>query len=185
MGNKKPTKKSKSSTNSTSNDSDLLPFVSICTPTYNRRPFFPMAIECFNNYDYPKDRMEWIIVDDGSDSVEDLVKDIPQVRYFREEKQMVLGRKRNYMHEKAKGDIIVYQDDDDYYPPDRVSHAVEKLMSDPKVMAGGSTVLFLYFKHIQQMYRFGPYSQNHATAGTFAFKRELLWFWSSRTRTIL
>jgi NACalpha-BTF3-like transcription factor/glycosyltransferase involved in cell wall biosynthesis len=174
MGNKKPTKKSKSSTNSTSNDSDLLPFVSICTPTYNRRPFFPMAIECFNNYDYPKDRMEWIIVDDGSDSVEDLVKDIPQVRYFREEKQMVLGRKRNYMHEKAKGDIIVYQDDDDYYPPDRVSHAVEKLMSDPKVMAGGSTVLFLYFKHIQQMYRFGPYSQNHATAGTFAFKRELL-----------
>ena len=174
MGNKKPTKKSKSSTNSTSNDSDLLPFVSICTPTYNRRPFFPMAIECFNNYDYPKDRMEWIIVDDGSDSVEDLVKDIPQVRYFREEQQMVLGRKRNYMHEKAKGDIIVYQDDDDYYPPERISHAVEKLMSDPKVMAGGSTVLFLYFKHISQMYRFGPYSQNHATAGTFAFKRELL-----------
>ena len=174
MGNKKATKKSNSSTSSTSNDSDLLPFVSICTPTYNRRPFFPMAIECFNNYDYPKDRMEWIIVDDGSDSVEDLVKDIPQVRYFREEHQMVLGRKRNYMHEKAKGDIIVYQDDDDYYPPDRISHAVEKLMSDPKVMAGGSTVLFLYFKHIQQMYRFGPYSQNHATAGTFAFKRELL-----------
>ena len=24
------------------------------------------------------------------------------------------------------------------------------------------------------MYRFGPYSDNHATAGTFAFKRELL-----------
>ena len=170
MATKKTTKKG----NSTSNDSKLLPFVSICTPTYNRRPFFPMAIECFNNYDYPKDRMEWIIVDDGTDPIEDLVKDIPRVKYFREEHQMVLGRKRNYMHEKCKGDIIIYQDDDDYYPPDRVSHAVEKLMSDPKVMAAGSTVLFLYFKHIQQMYRFGPYSQNHATAGTFAFKRELL-----------
>ena len=170
MGTKKTTKKG----NSTSNDNKLLPFVSICTPTYNRRPFFPMAIECFNNYDYPKDRIEWIIVDDGTDPIEDLVKDIPRVKYFREEHQMVLGRKRNYMHEKCKGDIIIYQDDDDYYPPERVSHAVEKLMSDPKVMAAGSTVLFLYFKHIQQMYRFGPYSQNHATAGTFAFKRELL-----------
>ena len=171
---KKPTKKNKGGNTKKNDDSDLLPFVSICTPTYNRRPFFPMAIECFNNYDYPKDRMEWIIVDDGTDPIEDLVKDIPQVKYFREEKQMVLGRKRNYMHEKCKGDIIVYQDDDDYYPPDRISHAVEKLMSDPKVMAGGSTVLFLYFKHVQQMYRFGPYSDNHATAGTFAFKRELL-----------
>jgi len=171
---KKPTKNNKGGNTKKKDDGDLLPFVSICTPTYNRRPFFPMAIQCFNEYDYPKDRMEWIIVDDGTDCIEDLVKDIPQVKYFREEKQMVLGRKRNYMHEKCKGDIIVYQDDDDYYPPDRISHAVEKLMSDPKVMAGGSTVLFLYFKHVQQMYRFGPSSDNHATAGTFAFKRELL-----------
>ena len=175
---KKPVNKNvsgkKTNSSNIKGESSLYPFVSICTPTFNRRPFWPMAIECFNNYDYPKDRMEWIIVDDGSDNIEDLVKHIPQVRYFREEQQMVLGRKRNFMHEKAKGDIIVYQDDDDYYPPERVKHAVERLMSDPKVLAGGSTVLFLYFKHISQMYRFGPYGDNHATAGTFAFKRELL-----------
>ena len=143
---KKPTKKNKGGNTKKNDDSDLLPFVSICTPTYNRRPFFPMAIQCFNEYDYPKDRMEWIIVDDGTDPIEDLVKDIPQVKYFREEKQMVLGRKRNYMHEKCKGDIIVYQDDDDYYPPDRISHAVEKLMSDPKVMAGWINRAILIFQ---------------------------------------
>tara|TARA_Y100000816_G_scaffold274562_1_gene241967 strand:+ start:14747 stop:16426 length:1680 start_codon:yes stop_codon:yes gene_type:complete len=154
-------------------DSKDLPFVSICTPTFNRRPFWPMAIKCFESYTYPKDRMEWIIVDDGTDSIEDLVKDIPQVRYFRIENQMVLGRKRNFMHDQAKGDIFVYQDDDDYYPPTRISHCVEKLMENPETLAGGSTVLYLYFKHINQMYRFGPYGPNHATAGTFAFKREL------------
>ena len=168
----KKTNKSKSS--STGEKYDHLPFVSICTPTFNRRPFWPMAIKCFQDYTYPKERMEWIIVDDGSDPIEDLVKDIPQVKYYREEKQMILGRKRNYMHDKSKGDIIIYQDDDDYYPPERVSHAVEKLMADPNVLAGGSSTLFLYFKHIQQMYRFGPYGPTHATAGTFAFKRELL-----------
>ena len=149
-------KTNKGKTSTSSGKYDHLPFVSVCTPTFNRRPFWAMAIKCFQDYTYPKERMEWIIVDDGTDPIEDLVKDIPQVKYYREEKQMILGRKRNYMHDKSKGDIIVYQDDDDYYPPERVSHAVEKLMADPNVLAGGSSTLFLYFKHIQQMYRFGP-----------------------------
>ena len=52
------------------------PFVSICTPTFNRRPFIPIIIKCFENQDYPKDKMEWIIVDDGTDKIEDLVKPI-------------------------------------------------------------------------------------------------------------
>jgi glycosyltransferase involved in cell wall biosynthesis len=29
-----------------------LPFVSICTPTFNRRPFWEYAIKCFNHQDY-------------------------------------------------------------------------------------------------------------------------------------
>lgn len=154
-------------------DKDL-PFVSICTPTFNRRPFWPIAIKCFEEYTYPKDKIEWIIVDDGSDKIEDMVSHIPEVKYFRYEDQMVLGRKRNLMHSKSKGDIIVYQDDDDYYPPERITHAVETLLGSPEALAAGSSVLFLYFKHISQMYRFGPYGPNHATAGTFAFKRKLL-----------
>ena len=40
--------------------------VSICTPTFNRRPFIPSMIECFKHQDY-EGPMEWIIVDDGTD----------------------------------------------------------------------------------------------------------------------
>ena len=58
------------------------PFVSICTPTFNRRPFIAAMIKCFEQQDYPKDRMEWIIIDDGTDKIGDLVKHIPQVKYF-------------------------------------------------------------------------------------------------------
>jgi hypothetical protein len=65
-------------------------------------------------------------------------------------------------------------DDDDYYPPDRVSHAVEQLMKNPQALCAGSSELYLYFKHIKKMYQCGPYSPTHATAGTFAFRRELL-----------
>lgn len=156
------------------NPKTLLPFVSICTPTFNRRPFYPVTIKCFENQTYPKDRMEWIIIDDGTDKIEDLVKDVPQVKYFKYNEKMTLGKKRNLMHEKAKGDIIVYMDDDDYYPADRVSHAVETLQKNPQALCAGSSEMYIYFKHIEKMYKFGPYGQNHATAATFAFRKELL-----------
>ena len=66
------------------------PFVSICTPTFNRRPFIKYMIKCFMAQDYPKDRMEWIIVDDGTDKIGDLVQDIPQVKYFSYDVKMCL-----------------------------------------------------------------------------------------------
>jgi glycosyltransferase involved in cell wall biosynthesis len=150
------------------------PFVSICTPTFNRRPFIPSMIKCFMEQDYPQDRMEWIIIDDGTDKIGDLVRHIPQVKYFAYNEKMPLGKKRNIMHDKTKGDIIVYMDDDDYYPPERVSHAVDRLTKDPKALCAGSSEIYIYFKHITKMYQFGPYSPTHSTAGTFAFKRKLL-----------
>ena len=150
------------------------PFVSICTPTFNRRPFINAIIKCFENQTYPKDKMEWIIVDDGTDKIEDLVSHIPQVKYFKFDTKMTLGKKRNLMHQKCSGDVIVYMDDDDYYPPERVSHAVEMLRNNPKALCAGSSEMHIYFKHIGQLYRFGPYGTSHATAATFAFRRELL-----------
>ena len=150
------------------------PFVSVCTPTFNRRPFFPTIVKCFDNQTYPKDRMEWIIVDDGTDAVEDIIKDHPLVKYFKYDEKMPLGKKRNIMHKKACGSIIVYMDDDDYYPPERVSHAVEMLIKNPEALCAGSSEMYIYFKDTDQMIQFGPYGPRHATAGTFAFRKELL-----------
>jgi len=152
------------------------PLVSVCTPTFNRRPFIPIMFDCFRNQTYPKDRIEWIIVDDGTDKIEDLVKEsgIPNIKYFALNKKIPLGEKRNFMHSKSTGSIIVYMDDDDYYPPERISHAVERLMGDKTALCAGSSEMYIYFKHIHQMVQCGPYGPNHATAGTFAFKRRLL-----------
>lgn len=155
-------------------ESNSLPFVSICTITFNRRPFINMMKKCFEHQDYPKDKIEWIIVDDGTDKIEDLVKEIPQVKYFPIEKKLSLGKKRNMSHDKSSGEIIIYMDDDDYYPSDRISHAVSMLMKNPDKLIAGSSEMYIYFKHIKEMYKLGPYGKNHATAATFAFKRELL-----------
>jgi glycosyltransferase involved in cell wall biosynthesis len=151
-----------------------LPFISICTPTFNRRPFITTLIKCVDSQVYPKDKMEWIIIDDGTDKIEDLVSKHPLVRYFKFDTKMSLGKKRNVMHKKTRGTIIVYMDDDDYYPPERVSHAVEMLHKNPSALCAGSSEMYIYFKESNQMVQFGPYGPNHATAGTFAFRRELL-----------
>jgi glycosyltransferase involved in cell wall biosynthesis len=150
------------------------PFVSVCTPTFNRRPFIESMIKCYQHQDYPQDKMEWIIIDDGTDPIEDLMKDIPGVKYFKYDEKMTLGKKRNLMHDKSKGEIIVYMDDDDYYPPTRVSHAVTTLLNNKTALCAGSSEIYIWFSHIEKMFQFGPYAPKHATAGTFAFKRELL-----------
>ena len=155
------------------NDKEL-PFVSVCTPTFNRRPFIPYIKKCFEHQTYPKEKMEWIVIDDGFDPVGELFEDIPQVKYFYFPEHMSLGKKRNLMHSKCSGDIIVYMDDDDYYPPERVSHAVETLMSNPNALVAGSSEMHIYFDSIKSIMQFGPYGPNHATAATFAFKKETL-----------
>jgi glycosyltransferase involved in cell wall biosynthesis len=156
--------------------SEEQPLVSICTPTYNRRPFIESMFECFRHQTYPRDKMEWIIVDDGTDKIEDLIKqsNLPQIRYFKVKKKMKLGEKRNFMHKYVNGSIVVYMDDDDYYPPQRVEHCVETLLANPTALCAGSSELYVYFKHIDKMYQSGPFGDTHATAGTFAFKKILL-----------
>lgn len=148
--------------------------VSVVTPTYNRRKYIPMIISCYKNQTYPQHLMEWIVIDDGEDSVEDLFKDVKGVKYYRFEEKLKLGRKRNLLHKYAKNDIIVYMDDDDFYPPERVRHAVTKLASKPRIKVAGSSLMYMYYTHINKIITVGPYGPFHATAGTFAFRRELL-----------
>ena len=157
-----------------SKSTSKLPFISICTPTFNRRPFIPIMLKCFEIQDYPKDLIEWIIIDDGTDKIEDLITTIPQIKYFKYEEKMTLGKKRNLAHSKCKGDILIYMDDDDYYPPQRISHAVETLLNNPGILCVGSSCMHIFFKHNNQMIQFGPYGEKHATAATFAFRKELL-----------
>jgi len=44
-----------------------LPSVSIVTVTYNLRIFSLLAVRNWNLFDYPHEKLEWIIVDDSDD----------------------------------------------------------------------------------------------------------------------
>jgi glycosyltransferase involved in cell wall biosynthesis len=152
------------------------PFVSILTPTYNRRKFIPSIIECFKNQTYPKDRMEWIIYDDGTDPVGDLFEPLkvkyPNIRYVYNSEKKLIGAKRNTLNDLAKGDIFVWMDDDDFYPPERVQYAVTMLQKFPKVQLAGSSLIYLYYFDTGKIHSFGPINQQHATNGTMAIRKE-------------
>lgn len=123
--------------------------------------------------DYPARRMEWIILDDGSDPVGDLFKDlkIPNVRYIYEPEKRTIGAKRNRLNAECRGDIIVAMDDDDYYPSDRVSTVMKAFKRQPNIQLAGASEVYMYYSDIETIYKLGPYNANHATNGTMAWRR--------------
>ena len=151
------------------------PFVSVITPTYNRRKFLPALLECYKSQTYPKERMEWIVLDDGTDCVRDFfeqaAKVVPNVRYIREEQKLLIGAKRNRLNREAKGEILVAMDDDDFYSPDRVHHVVTSFARNPKIELAGASEIYIYFSDNKKIYKLGPYNKNHATNGTMAWRR--------------
>jgi glycosyltransferase involved in cell wall biosynthesis len=150
------------------------PFVTITTPTYNRRRFMPSLIECFLHQTYPRDRMEWVILDDGSDPVGDCFEKvkakIPNLRYIHRTEKMTIGAKRNLLNKEARGEIIIAMDDDDYYPPSRVATVVKAFKANPKVELAGASEIYMYYTDIHTIYKLGPYNPNHATNGTMAWR---------------
>lgn len=156
------------------NNNNQKPFVSVLTPTYNRRRFIPALIACYKSQTYPLNRMEWIVLDDGQDSVEDLFKEaskwVPNLRYIREPNKLLIGAKRNRLHREAKGDIFVCMDDDDFYFPERVAHCVFKFQQNPKINLAGSSILYMYYTDEKKILKLGPYGPNHATNGTMAIR---------------
>jgi glycosyltransferase involved in cell wall biosynthesis len=150
------------------------PFVSVVTPTFNRRRFIPYLIACYKHQTYPKHRMEWIVLDDGSDPVEDIfaaAAGLLNLRYIRLPSKLTIGAKRNRLNEEARGEIIVAMDDDDYYPPERVYSVVQAFKKQPKYELAGSSEIYMYYTDLKLIYKLGPYNPNHATNGTMAWRR--------------
>jgi len=103
-------------------------------PTFNRRPFLGLALESFSQQNYPA--KELVVVDDGSDSVQDIFEGRQEVVYLRLASRSSIGEKRNRACAAAKGVIIAHWDDDDWYAPDRLSHQVAPLLSGEADLTG-------------------------------------------------
>ena len=114
--------------------------VTCIMPTADRRRFVPGAIRWFLAQDYAE--RELVIVDDGADSVADLVPDDPRIRYFRSETRQPVGVKRNFACRAARGEVLVHWDDDDWSAPWRLRYQIDQLRAEAADICGLSRVWF-------------------------------------------
>jgi hypothetical protein len=101
------------------------PPITVVTLLYNRRRFFELACHNMLLSDYPKDKIEWIVVEDSDDPAEDASDRVVQVQqksdplklvYVPLKKKMSISEKRNLGVSRASNDIVLMMDDDDHYP---------------------------------------------------------------------
>jgi len=131
------------------------PNVSIIIPCYKRRKFVPLMICNIFHMDYPKERLEINILQDGP---EDLFRNKQELEYFKEmcgckinyvyEKDIrrTIGEKRNRLVKMASHKIIACMDSDDIYMPTYLRYSVSA-MKEHKVGITSSASMMFCFPH--------------------------------------
>lgn len=116
------------------------PPISVITLVHNRPKFIENACLNLLSTDYPKDKIEWIVVDDSDPEqspsnrvIQFSEKFSPgEISYIPLLKKHTIGEKRNMAIEKAKHNIIVIMDDDDHYPSTSFRRRVAYLLKGRK-----------------------------------------------------
>ncbi len=113
------------------------PYVSVVIPTWNRADVVADCVEAVLAQDYPTERYELIVVDDGStDGAAALLDPIAESRpdRFRLVRQdhRGLNAGRNNGIEHARGELIAYLDDDALPPPGWLRALVAGYLRDPE-----------------------------------------------------
>ncbi len=122
---------------------DRYPFFSIIVPTYNRPAQLANCLQSLVYLDYPRERYEVIVVDDGSQTPTETV-----VSSFTNRLNITLieqphsgpamARNEGVMH--AKGEFLAFTDDDCTPAPDWLKTLAVRFIEAPDRMVGGRSL---------------------------------------------
>ena len=148
-------------------DPDYTPSVTVVIPCFNEEEWIRTTIIKCVDQDYPVDKLEFIIVDDGSSdnsvnvikkTVEDLCAEGEQ--YDIRNRVRVFFQKYNQGKREAMGigirncrtEMIVFVDSDSFLQPNAIRHLVQP-MRDPKMagVAGRTDVANVYTNRLTKM----------------------------------
>jgi len=133
------------------------PPISVITPTFQRKRLMEIAFHNLLSTDYPRAKMEWIVVEDNDKTphmmarrLSEFQATVPEltIRYITLEGRRSIGEKRNKGVELASHDIVLFMDDDDHYPPTsfrrRVAWLTKGRVADASPRAAVCTTIALY-----------------------------------------
>ena len=153
------------------------PHVSVVIPAYNEEDNIKECLECVLASSYPKDKLEIIVVDDGSkDSTREIVRSFGRIRLLR---QRHVGKVAalNYGAKAAKHDFVVTIDADTNIDKDCVAELV-KPFRNPKVGATTGNNRVKNRNTIIGMFQNVEYHYNNLIRSSFAkvFANDSIWF---------
>jgi glycosyltransferase involved in cell wall biosynthesis len=112
----------------------MTPLISVLIDTYNYGHFIDDTIASVLKQDFPPERMEILVVDDGStdDTAERVAKYGDRIRYL----QKPNGGQAsafNFGLARAQGDVVAFLDADDYWLPGKLKRVAEEFQRQPEV----------------------------------------------------
>ncbi|MCL2134416.1 MAG: glycosyltransferase family 2 protein [Candidatus Bathyarchaeota archaeon] len=120
------------------NDTGYRPTISVIIPCYKEGVAVTHTISAVLNSDYPKDKLDLMVVDDGStDNTPDIIAEALEksggaFRFFKQEKNMGKRHALAFGVEHAIGEFVVCIDSDAVIEPNALSNLVQPF-ADPKI----------------------------------------------------
>lgn len=124
----------------------LSPFVSVVIPVYNDAARLKICLEALENQTYPQSQYEIIVIDNGSDVVEQVEAVVAQYPNAIATQELTPGSyaARNHGLTLAKGDVIAFTDADCVPAADWLEQGVHHLLTTPNcgLVAGKVEIFF-------------------------------------------
>lgn len=117
--------------------------ISVVMPTRNRRDSLEVVLPSLANQDYPKDKYELILVDNGSsDGTDELIKtlNIPNLRHIVQKEAGNRAGARNRGIKEASGKMVMFTDADIIAEPNLISSHMKFLSEHPDSAVVGREV---------------------------------------------
>ena len=109
--------------------------ISVVIPAYNKEDSIVDTVNAVRNIDYPKDKIEIIVVDDGSkDKTAEIARNIDGIRFFEKSYNSGKSDSVNFGIRNARGEIIAVIDADSYPEKDSFKKMIG-YFDDPDVGA--------------------------------------------------
>lgn len=116
------------------------PIVSIVMPVFNEEKNLAACLDSVLNLEYPDDKLEIILVDNGSTDNSRLIANNYQITLL-ERPDVKVGAVRNFGVEHSKGDIIVFLDADCLVEPWWLKEGVRLIEEEKNNAVGGLFLL--------------------------------------------
>ena len=138
-------------------------------PTRRRRQWVSLAIASYLAQTYKK--TELLILQDEGDGLQDLVTSDHRIRLFTVRERYRVGWKRNWLCERASGQLIIHWDDDEWNHRDRITEQLADVGAHPEAAVWGFRSLHFWDTTTKQAWLYDG-RLDYALGTTLCYRRD-------------